>query len=346
MFKFNPKKFEVMYVGIKALSKATINPKITLEIGGEVVKMDIPTSIARIARNKLHNVTKFNKAYPAAIVIVEDRLIALDVANGKQYKQNNEHGWWMSNLETREELVQSIATEEHIWDGQYLYKYVGEIKQIGGTNFGYQEVRALNLYHLSEERGGDNIEQLAVYCYKNPTTGVWIKSAPVTRVSGDHLQISGDVEVFSKSDGFVDQRKHDPIARLDGWWFVNLRFVNYAAHALSNQFGYEILEPLGLPLLMIEHRTFNLGGLSTSIQASSPAPIGFKNTLAWLLGLHQKVESLDDLITLKQTMKMLTSKGTTANQAVGQNGGTGVDTKKLISDLRKSNISAPLIKFD
>ncbi len=346
MFKFNQNKFEVMYVGLLALSKATINPKITLEINGEAVKMDIPTSIARIARNKLHNVTKFNKAYPVAVALMDERIVALDVANGKQYKMYNDVGAWISILDTREELVKSISSEEHVWDGQYLYKHVGEIKQLNG-NFGFQEVRALNLYHLAEERGGDAIEQLAVYCYKNPTTGDWIKTAPVTRVSGEHLQISGDVDVFSSKDEFLDQRsKKDPIDQLDSWWFVNLRFVNYTARALSNQFGYEVLEPLGLPLLMIEHRTFNLGGLSTSVQASSPAPIGFKNTLAWLIGMHTKIKSLDDFVCLKQTMKMLTSKGTTAKHAVGQDGGPTFDTKHLISQLREANTSAPLIVFE
>lgn len=347
MFKFQPNKFEVMYVGLKALSKATINPKITLEINGESVKMDIPTSIARIARNKLHNVTKFSKAYPVAVALMDERIVAIEVANSKQYKMYNETGAWLSILDTRDELIHSIASEEHVWDGQYLYKHVGEIKPLGDGKFGFQEVRALNMYHLSEERGGDAIEPLAVYCYKNPVTGEWIKTAPVTRVSGEHLQISGDVDVFSNNDQFVDQRETtDPITKLDSWWFVNLRFVNYAARALSNQFGYDVLEPLGLPLLMIEHRTFNLGGLSTSIQASSPAPIGFKNTLAWLIGMHLKVKTLDDFICMKQTLKMLTSKGTTANNAVGQEGGPTIDTKHLISQLRKDNESAPLIQFD
>ena len=345
MFKFEAKKFQVLYVGLKTLSKATINPKISFIYNDELVKMDIPTSIARIGRNKLHNVTKFAKSYPVAIAMVDGRIVALDVANSKQYKMNTDVGAWISVLDSREELIQSVASEEHLWDGQYLYKYSGEVKPVGDGRFGYQEVRALNLYHLSEDRGGQ-IEQLAVYCYKNPTTGEWIKSAPITRVSGEHLQISGDLDQFSSNDQFINQYDDDLFTKLDAWWFVNMRFTNYAARSLSNQFGYEAIEPLGLPLLMIEHRTFNLGGLSTSIQASSPAPIGFRNAMAWLLGLHTKIETLDDFITLKQTMKMLTSKGTTANASAGSSGGQAVDTKQLISALRHDNESAPIIVFE
>ena len=127
--------------------------------------------------------------------------------------------------------------------------------------------------------------------------------------------------------------------------FVNVRFVNYASRALSARFGFESIEPLGLPLLMIEHRTFNVGGLDLSVQMSSPAPIRFTHAVAWLIRLFTKVESLEDMIAIKQAFKMLLTKGNTNEQMMGVEK-KAVDTKGVIQLLRDKMESAAIVNFD
>lgn len=345
MFQFDNTKFRVESCTIRSLSKATIDPSITYtDSKKNVVKKKVPVSIARIVRNQLHGVTKFIEEYPCMIAFVDDRIVSLSVPIGADYKMWKDTGDWISVLESREEIISKLGTDWH-WDGQYAYQFTNEVEQLGDTNFGVAKVKAFNLFKLGESQA-DIVEHLAAFCFKNPTTGQWVKTTPMTRISGGFIQLSGDVEQFNKTDDFVEKDAAQELKKLDRSKFVNLRFVNYASQVLSNQFGYEAIEPLGIPLLMIEHRTFNLGGLATPVQMSSAAPLTYTQALAWMIGLYSKVKTLDDLIAVKSTLKMLLSKGNTNTWATQDSAGNGVNTKDVIATLRKKLESAPLISFD
>lgn len=348
MFKFDKSKFSIEYVGLKSLSKATIDPTITfIDSKGIQHKLSIPTSVARIARNRLHGVSRFTTAYPACVMMVDGKVTSLDVAVAKDYKMFIEFGEWISVLETREEVVRAF-TDDMLWDGQYVYSEVGEVAQTGDTNFGTQELRAFNMYKLGEP-DCPTFRQLAALCFMNPLTKKWVKTGPVTRHSSNMLQITGDVDTIDRHDTFMDA--DCPIEEMDRKVFVNMRFVNYSARVLARQFGYDTIEPLGLPLLMIEHRTFNLGSLEIPVQVTSPAPMSFSNALAWVVGLIMRVNTIDDLITVKQTMKMLLTKGNTSHKTreMVMNDGAppaDINTKEVIEALRSKMESAALVNFD
>ena len=341
-FKFQKETFRVENVGLIALSKATIEPRITYRAeNGEVIKAFLPVSVARLMRIKLHNVTKFIEDYPCCLAFVGDRIVAMDVAVGKDLKMYQEFGEWISMLDKRQSLIDQLD-DSWMWDGQYAYRCVGEVRQIGDSNLGTIECRAFNMYRLSEEKT-DVIEHLSAMCYRNPVTGEWVKTSPVTRNSGGFIQVTGDVSKFNRNDQFIDSS--EGLEKLDQLVFVNIRFVNYASRALSARFGFESIEPLGLPLLMIEHRTFNVGGLDLSVQMSSPAPIRFTHAVAWLIGLFTKVETLEDMIAIKQAFKMLLTKGNTNEQMMGVEK-KAVDTKGVIQQLRDKMESAAIVNFD
>lgn len=343
-FSFDRNSFRIENVGLKALSKATIDPRITfVNEKGETVRMSIPTSIARLVRNQLHGVTKFSTPYPAALAFVDGRIVSMAVALGKDLKMFEEFGEWISVLERREVMVNQLMGNDWLWDGQYAYKFVGEVIPLGESGFGSIATRAFNMFKLGEDKT-DPIEPLAALCYKHPTTGEWVKTSPITRHSGGFIQITGDVGAFNAGDQFVDSEKE--FAKIDTSLFVNLRFVNYGARVLSQRFGYEAIEPLGLPLLMIEHRTFNVGGLALPVQMSSPAPLKFTRAMAWMIGLFLQVKDLDDMIAVKQTFKMLLTKGNTNQRMMGEDAKTEVPTKTVIATLRAKMESAALIDFD
>lgn len=254
-----------------------------------------------------------------------------------------EFGEWISVLERREVMVNQLMGNDWLWDGQYAYKFVGEVIPLGESGFGSIATRAFNMFKLGEDKT-DPIEPLAALCYKHPTTGEWVKTSPITRHSGGFIQVTGDVGAFNAGDQFVDSDKE--FAKIDNSLFVNLRFVNYGARVLSQRFGYEAIEPLGLPLLMIEHRTFNVGGLALPVQMSSPAPLKFTRAMAWMIGLFLQVKDLDDMIAVKQTFKMLLTKGNTNQRMMGDDAKTEVPTKTVIATLRAKMESAALIDFD
>lgn len=345
MFTFKKDSLQIEYIDLLALSKATIDPRIHFrDESGQEHKMPIPVSVARIVRGRLKSVSRFPKGYPAALAFVDGRIVAMDVAVGKTYKMFKEMGEWISCLHARSEGLNAIEGD-WLWDGQYAYRFDGDVKRMGGSNFGNIATRVFNLYRLGEEKG-DLIENLVALCYRNPITGDWTKTTPMTQHSGSFLQITGDVDKFNRFDHFVEAGEE--FAKIDSNVFPNLRFVTYAAKVLSRQFGYEIVEPLGLPILMIEHQTFNIGGLPTEMQAASPAPMAFSAALAWMIGLNRQVENLDDLMAIKASTKMLLTKGNTHHRVptVGENAPEAESTKALIDNLRKLSAATPLVTYE
>lgn len=344
MFKFNLGEFRIRYVMLHGLSKATIDPKVTyLDEAGVKHRLPIPVSIARIVRARLQGVTKFTKGYPACFGMMGDRIVAMDVAVGPHYKMFKEFDEWISCIESRAEHLKALEGD-WLYDGQYAYRTVGEVQPLGETGFGSQDVRCINLYRLGEEKG-DLVENLSLLAYKHPETEQWVKSAPVTRKSGSFLQITGDNERFNKDDQFIDS---DELARLDKLIFPNLRFVTYAAKVITAQFGYEAVEPLGLPILMIEHQTFNVGGIPTEMQAASPAPMSFTNALAWMIGLNLQVLNLNDLIAVKSTTKMLLTKGNSYHTIMGGKDENEEETatKELIAAVRAAASAKEMVKYE
>lgn len=345
MFTFNKDSLHIEYVTLLALSKATIDPNVSFrDSEGATHKMQIPVSVARIVRSRLKSVSRFPNGYPAALAFVEGRIVAMDVAVDKAYKMYKELGEWISCIETRKEHLNAIEGE-WLWDGQYAYRFVGDVKPMGQTNFGNIDTKVFNLYRLGEEKG-DLIENLVALCFRDPETKEWVKTVPLTRHSGAFLQITGDVDKFNKMDHFVDE--DETFLQIDSNVFPNLRFVTYAAKALSRQFGYESVEPLGLPILMMEHQTFNIGGLPTEMQAASAAPMSFSCALAWMIGMNREVESLDDLIAVKASTKMLLTKGNTTKReaATKPDQKQPASTKDLIKQLRELSAQTELVKYE
>lgn len=342
MFKFDMSQFRTEFCTLLNLSKATIDPRVTfLDSNGVKQRLPIPVSVARIVRARLHGVSKFANGYPCAFAFVNDRIVAMDVAIGPAYKMFKDTDCWLTCIDSQSSILHSVEGD-WLYDGQYIYRPVGEVVRLGDTNFGAQDVRCYNLFKLGEEKV-DIVEQRACLAYYNQQTGQWLTSAPVTRKSGGFLQITGDTDKFDRNDQFIDADSE--FARINTQIFPNLRFVNYAAKVLSAQFGYDTIEPLGLPLLVIEHQTFNIGGIPTEMQAASPAPFKFMDALAWLIGLHRQVSNLNDLIAIKSTMKMLLTKGNTNQRMMGEQKQEH-NTRELIQNVRAAAKSAPLVEFE
>lgn len=341
MFAFDPTTYTVRTLKLKALSKSTIDPRVTfIDENDKLVKLPIPTSICRRIRNRLNGVTKFTTFYPCEIAFVDDRIVSMDVPDGFEYNEWKNTGKWTSRLSNNCKIVPDFIDMEY--DGQYVYEYECVVEQIEDSSFGKQLATVYDLYRFGELHGNDP-QSLAALAYKDPATGTWTATTPITRASGGLLQLTGETERVDKK-GEVISTATD-LLRIDKNVFPNLRFVNYAARVISDHFGYNTVEPLGLPLLMIEHRTFNLGGLPTPVQATAPAPFSFTEGLAWMIGMFGQVKTLDQLIAVKQSVKMLLSKGNTSLKSTGNKDDDGVDTKDLIDSIRTSFDAAPLIKF-
>lgn len=343
MFAFNPTTIGFGYFKLKALSQSTIDPRVTfVDESGNERKVPLPSSIARRLSQKVNKVSRFTVDFPCCVATLDGRVVSVDVPTAAEFAHWKEHKVWTSPIEKNIEVVKKLQGQDWLFDGQYAYRADGELNEIHGSNFGFQPVRAYNLYKMDV---GQTLDEIALSCLAyRKSDGTWQQTCPVTRASGGFLQLTGDVDTFNAGDQFVDNAVASSLALMDNTHIVNLKFVNYAAKRITDCFGYESIEPLGLPLLMIEHQTMSIVSLPQSVQQTSPAPFKFTQGVAWLIGLFGKVQTLDQMMVMKATVKMLLTKGNTQTET-GMDDGE-VPLKEKIAQLRQTLSDAPLIKFN
>lgn len=343
MFAFKPQTIGFGYFKLKAISQSTIDPRITfVDEAGKERKVALPSSIARRLSQKVNKVSRFTVDFPCCVATLDGRVVAVDVPAPVEFANWKETKVWQSPIEKNIEVVKKLTGDEWMFDGQYAYRFDLELVEIHGSNFGFQPVKAYNLYKMDV---GQTLDEISLSClaYKKNATE-WQLTCPVTRASGGFLQLTGDVDTFNAGDQFVDNAVASSLAHMDHNHIVNLKFVNYAARRVSECFGFEAAEPLGLPLLMIEHQTMSLINLPQSVQQTSPAPFKFTQGVAWIIGLFGRVQTIDQLMTMKATMKMLLTKGNTQVESQGDD--SEVPLKDKIAALRTAMAAAENIKFD
>lgn len=344
MFAFQPQSIGFGYFKLKALSQSTIDPRVTfVDEAGNERKVPLPSSIARRLSQKVNKVSRFTVDFPCCVATLDGRVVSVDVPTAVEFANWRETKEWKSPIEKNIEVVKKLNKDDWMFDGQYAYRFDGPINEIHGSNFGFQPVRAYNLYKMDVPMTLDEIA-LSCLAYKMDTIGNWQMTCPVTRASGGFLQLTGDVDTFNAGDQFVDNAVASSLTLMDNTHIVNIKFVNYAAKRITDCFGFESIEPLGLAHLMIEHQTMSIVSLPQSVQQTSPAPFKFTQGVAWLIGLFGRVENLDQLMTMKATMKMLLTKGNTQVET-GMDDGE-VPLKEKINNMRIAASTAPLIKFN
>lgn len=343
MFAFKPQTIGFGYFKLKALSQSTIDPRVTfVDEAGTERKVPLPSSIARRLSQKVNKVSRFTVDFPCCVATLDGRVVSVDVPTAVEFANWKETKEWTSPIEKNIQVVKKLEGEEWMFDGQYAYRFDGPIVEVHGSNFGHQPVRAYNLYKMDIPMTLDEIS-LSCLAYRKADM-TWQLTCPVTRASGGFLQLTGDVDTFNAGDQFLDNSVASSLALMDNTHIVNIKFVNYAAKRISECFGYPACEPLGLPLLMIEHQTMSIVSLPQSVQQTSPAPFKFTQGVAWLIGLFGRVQTIEQLMTMKATTKMLLTKGNTQVET-GMDDGE-VPLKEKIANMRVAASTAPLIKFN
>jgi hypothetical protein len=111
---------------------------------------------------------------------------------------------------------------------------------------------------------------------------------------------------------------------------VTLNFALAAGKELADSFGYDVIQPLQLPKLMIQLKTVNLPKLPKEIKATFDIGMTFTQTLGWLLGLTKQANSLQQEEAVRRLMKYLTSKGIFRKDSLKQ--------EKIYKDVESINI--------
>jgi hypothetical protein len=87
---------------------------------------------------------------------------------------------------------------------------------------------------------------------------------------------------------------------------VNLNFALRAGVEIGKTFGYEEVEPLQLPRMMIQLHTVNLPNVAKEVKATYDIEMPFLTALSWLLGLSRRADTLETYIMMRSLMKYLT----------------------------------------
>lgn len=333
MFSVDNVSFTTQYLYIRRVSRSTFNPTMTVvDQHGNEVRYKVPYSIT----NRIHTVlkaTKFLEPWPCYVLFADNDIVCIDIPSKETLKLCNENNqpWESVQIDKNlQALFEQCLNGSWMFDKQFVYRQAGEVSEIPNSNFG---TVTYVCYDLTKMYDSDHFKQKnrTGFAYWDSFNYQWTITSPLTQQAGTKLQLGGD------SDEGNEMSHTDVtggIEHVNRYVFPNLMFVTYAARAISNNFGYEAIEPLGLPLLMVEHQTFNIGKVPNGVARQSPAPMTFTQTIAWLTGLFRSVETIDQLVAIKGCFKYLMKKGSYKVPADREenNERSVVELRKLFAD--------------
>ena len=339
MIRFNPELLTVTYHRMK---------KVTTALGGSITIVDpasdpakpeyerikIPFAVAR-AFIKETKFTQYMHPVDVAIMRYGDEIINLERDALSNIKEDVYKGdaRWMSNLEKFRTISLEKKLAHNVWffDGRYVYTFPNnELHDLryGGPNIRYISrdlsfragwVECIDLYDidayrclniLTESRGV--IAFLAENEQFSVTPPIW------KNVEAIGSSAAVDTEAKTDHEDYIDattgvtispERVVDLIDRLDDNFALNLNFTLNTAKSISNQFGFDSIEPLQLPEIMLSLQTVNIPSLPKAIKSTFSIGLSPSHGLAWLMGMLQKAEDMDGYLAVRAAIKYLTSKG-------------------------------------
>lgn len=339
MIKFDPSALTVKFVQLKTITTALggsfthviSEPGASKEV---VERMVLPMSVARSFIKTCKGVTRHIKPLLVAVAMYEGRVVCLERHPLGYMGLLEDEGFdgkprqWVpkcqANIVSHLNPLAYLGGEWYV-DGRYVYQFsTNTLEQaaLSGTpltrdgRFRKVIARTIDLFSL------DNVSDLEVAdrsCLSFTTTsGIVAMSPPIWKdlanvgISSLGASSTEDDEEEDDDDGqddIVRTQTRFTFDEIDNDLAVNLNFALKAGAQIGAMFGYEHVEPLQLPRLMIELHTVNLPTVSKQVKSTYDVNLNFTHALAWLLGMSRGTNTLDGYITMRSLMKYLTTKG-------------------------------------
>ena len=222
---------------------------------------------------------------------------------------------WIPVLESNiEKVIRPLIEQGEKWyfDGRYIFSFnkstaeqavrAGDFLSKDGR-FRCVDVDAIGLHKLDDKTKLDPVDRTCLaYVAAN---GQFAISPPIWKDAKavGQAKIKGAEKVRSKGE------RDFSFDSVDEFCAVNISFALKAAAQLSKEFGFEAIEPLNLPSLMIRLNTVNLPKVASEVKDTFDSGMTFTHALAWLLGFARRCENLDTYATIRALLKYLTSNG-------------------------------------
>ncbi len=349
MIKFDINKLRVETYWVKSLTTALggairiVDEAASTDEKEVYNRLPVPLAVVRAFKTK-HITMKYIRPCLIAVTYYDDRAIALERhpqgCMGERIEKNKEKGTWKEWYPLMQENINGILrplvcatplwnkeTEQfeprtrHDWyfDGRYIFTFEQPVESAvrkaeflsTDGRFRCVQAQAIGLHKLAERDKLDAADRTCLgyvagnnkYAVSPP---IWkdAKSVGQAKIKGSH---KGQTGRTTDRDLNFD--------RVDEFCAVNLSFALKAARDLSAEFGFEAIEPLNLPALMIRLNTVNLPKISPAVKDTFDSGLKFTHALAWLLGFARRCECLDTYASIRSLLKYLTANGLFFKQA-------------------------------
>lgn len=309
---------------IRSISRSTINPVLTVVIGGEIKKFAIPASVGRrlIQTNKNN---QFDVDFPIHLVMYDGKVMSADLPTFSKMQE------WRQDAETFtkvcanrvERLTREESTEEWFFDGTFVYQDTDVVVKHDDQLYATGAV-GYNLHHIGY--ANQQFELQNYTCYAGMIDGELYRTSPIVvgspEVSVNWFQLVNNIDL---------KMKYELSDRFDKYGFPNLRWVNYSSKLISKEFGMESIEGLALPLHVIDLRTFNLSKVPGGIQNQTPSTMTSCQAFFWILGLYHRSTTLVQVEAAAKCLRMLRNKGYTLSV---ESGSDDVDIRDVDGKIR------------
>lgn len=330
MIPFKIEKLKIEHMYIKQVSSAlggmitVLDDKKSKKAGREMFsKIKIPHQLARHFK-KQYTVSKYLKPVLSAVTFYRDHVVAIErhpLGNlGKKTTTGlfGEVEWISDSEHNLDTIILPLhLRNEFFIDGTFLYTInQADVKAAESLSkdgrFKAVKVKSWKLMQLPHKENLREEERTSLAF--TPKGGKTFMTPPIwktlSNVGTSQLskRLADDLE---EMDDAVDIGT-DPTFKfdeIDQHLSVNLGFALKAGRELSEVFGYDMIEPLGLDDLMLQMRSVNLPNIANEVKQTYDTGFPFTHAVAWLIGLVNRTKSLDSFITLRTLLKHLTTKG-------------------------------------
>lgn len=361
MIRFDASKLEIKLMHVKMISGAlggtltVLDEKRSKKAKKEVfTRIKIAHQLTRYWNKMYRGANKYIKPVLTAVTFYDGHVVALErhpLGNLGKEKTEGLFGdvTWSPDTERNITTIIKPLAMSGDWyiDGTYIYNLqqanLNAARRLSGDGK-FREVRvdAIKLSTLPDEPAVESRVCLAFY----PTNGKMALTPPIWKT----LHNVGQRQLTAKGSSTRDNEEVDDdetvtymgteedthqFDEIDDHLCVNLGFVLKAGRELSEVFGYDAIEPLGLDDMMIQLRTVNLPTVASEVKSTFDTGMKFTIAVAWLIGLVKKTETLDSYITLRSLLKYLTTKGVYRKGAFTENAifkaGSSLTNIKMLS---------------
>lgn len=345
MIKFDHTKLSVDIVYLKTITTSLggsitfVDEKRSTEKKEVYQRLVVPMSVARSFILRTKKVTRYLKPVLTAVVKYGNLVIALErhplAGLGKLYEEglDGKPRKWIpaSQRNIQEVVVPATENTDRQWyfDGRYMYavKFDTIEQAIAAGQHMTSDGRFRKVVTTTIDLSNLSIQEALAPADRSclafvPSRGAGAISPPIWKNLSDVgasrvKEAKKESEEADDDDDEDDDRPDAPptftFDTIDTTTSVNLNFTLKAGQEIGKTFGYEHVEPLDLPRLMVELHTVNLPNVPLQIKQTYAVGIKFTHALAWLLGMSRRANTLETYIMMRSLMKYLTKKGIFAN---------------------------------